>query len=55
MQLHVLAHALSRTSFDVVFCGHLYMSPLATLISETLKKPMWLQLHGIEAWERPGR
>ena len=31
------------------------MSPLATLISETLKKPMWLQLHGIEAWERPGR
>ena len=52
---HVLAHALSRTSFDVVFCGHLYMSPLATLISEMLKKPMWLQLHGIEAWERPGR
>jgi phosphatidylinositol alpha-1,6-mannosyltransferase len=50
----VLAHALSRTSFDVVFCGHLYMSPLATLISQTLKKPMWLQLHGIEAWERPG-
>jgi phosphatidylinositol alpha-1,6-mannosyltransferase len=31
------------------------MSPLGTLISETLKKPMWLQLHGIEAWERPGR
>ena len=51
---HVLA-AVARKSFDVVFCGHLYMSPLATLISETLKKPMWLQLHGIEAWERPGR
>jgi phosphatidylinositol alpha-1,6-mannosyltransferase len=30
------------------------MSPLATLISVTLKKPMWLQLHGIEAWECPG-
>jgi phosphatidylinositol alpha-1,6-mannosyltransferase len=52
---HGLAQALFRTSFDVVFCGHLYMSPLATLISEMLKKPMWLQLHGIEAWERPGR
>jgi phosphatidylinositol alpha-1,6-mannosyltransferase len=52
---HVFAHALSRTSFDIVFCGHLYMSPLATLISETLKKPMWLQLHGIEAWEHPRR
>jgi phosphatidylinositol alpha-1,6-mannosyltransferase len=53
--VHVLAHALSRRSFDVVFCGHLYMSPLATLISVTLKKPMWLQLHGIEAWGYPGR
>jgi phosphatidylinositol alpha-1,6-mannosyltransferase len=31
------------------------MSPLAAMISETLQKPMWLQLHGIEAWERPGR
>jgi phosphatidylinositol alpha-1,6-mannosyltransferase len=51
---HVLAQALSRRSFDVVFCGHLYMSPLAALLSVTLKKPMWLQLHGIEAWERPG-
>ena len=51
---YVLA-AVARKSFDVVFCGHLYMSPLATLISETLKKPMWLQLHGIEAWESPGR
>src|SRR6476469_6400025 len=26
---HVLAYALARKSFDVVFCGHLYMSPLA--------------------------
>jgi phosphatidylinositol alpha-1,6-mannosyltransferase len=52
---HVLARALSRTSFDVVFCGHLHMTPLAILISETFKKPMWLQLHGIEAWETPGR
>jgi phosphatidyl-myo-inositol dimannoside synthase len=52
---HVLSRALFRTSFDVLFCGHLYMSPLAALICETLNKPMWLQLHGIEAWQRPGR
>ena len=52
---HVLAHALSPRSFDVVFCGHLYISPLAALISVMLKKPMWLQLHGIEAWQRPGQ
>jgi phosphatidylinositol alpha-1,6-mannosyltransferase len=30
------------------------MSPLASLISEMFKKPMWLQIHGIEAWRRPG-
>jgi phosphatidylinositol alpha-1,6-mannosyltransferase len=51
---HVFAHALQR-SFDVVFCGHLYMSPLAALISDLLNKPLWLQIHGIEAWKRPGR
>ena len=49
--LHVLAHAVRRRSFDVVFCGHLYMSPLAALLSAMFNKPIWLQLHGIEAWE----
>jgi phosphatidyl-myo-inositol dimannoside synthase len=39
--------------FDVIFCGHLYMAPLATLLSKTTGTPLWLQLHGIEAWQRP--
>jgi phosphatidyl-myo-inositol dimannoside synthase len=50
---HVFA-AAAHKSFDVVFCGHLYMSSLVTLLCEMVKKPMWLQLHGIEAWESPG-
>jgi phosphatidylinositol alpha-1,6-mannosyltransferase len=39
--------------FDFIFCGHLYMAPLAALLSKTTGTPVWLQLHGIEAWQRP--
>ena len=39
--------------FDVIFCGHLYMAPLAALLSKLAGAPVWLQLHGIEAWHRP--
>ncbi|MDX2257892.1 MAG: glycosyltransferase family 4 protein [Hyphomicrobiaceae bacterium] len=41
--------------FDVVFCGHLYMVPLAAVIARRLGVPLWLQVHGIEAWAAPGR
>jgi phosphatidylinositol alpha-1,6-mannosyltransferase len=41
--------------FDLVFCGHLFMAPLAALISKLTGAPVWLQIHGIEAWQRPGR
>jgi phosphatidyl-myo-inositol dimannoside synthase len=39
---------------DVIFCGHLFMAPLAWLLARILRKPWWLQIHGIEAWDRPG-
>ncbi len=39
--------------FDVIFCGHLYMAPLAALLSKAAGTPLWLQIHGIEAWQRP--
>jgi phosphatidyl-myo-inositol dimannoside synthase len=50
-----IARAVSSGPFDIVFCGHIYMSPLAAAVSRYLKKPMWLQLHGVDAWEPPGR
>ena len=40
---------------DRIFCGHLYMLPLATLIGRMIGVPVWLQLHGIEAWQPPSR
>jgi len=50
-----LFNALTRERFDVVFCGHLSMAPLAALLAKLLGARMWLQIHGIEAWERPSR
>jgi phosphatidylinositol alpha-1,6-mannosyltransferase len=40
---------------DVVFCGHLYMAPLAWLIARLKGANLVVQMHGIEAWPRPSR
>jgi phosphatidylinositol alpha-1,6-mannosyltransferase len=42
--------AVTKGPFDAVFCGHLYMVPLAAVLSRLLSVPLWLQLHGYEAW-----
>jgi phosphatidyl-myo-inositol dimannoside synthase len=51
-----LAYSLSalRTAthgrFDIVFCGHLFMAPLAAAIARLIRARLWVQVHGIEAW-----
>jgi phosphatidylinositol alpha-1,6-mannosyltransferase len=40
--------------FDIVFCGHLYMAPLARLIARLKRAKLVVQMHGIEAWRTPG-
>jgi len=40
---------------DVVFCGHLFMAPLAALIARLKGAKLIVQTHGIEAWPRPTR
>ena len=39
----------------MVFCGHLYMAPLAVLVARWHRARLIVQMHGIEAWSRPGR
>ncbi len=39
--------------FDVIFCGHIFMVPLAALLSKWSGSRLWLQLHGVEAWCMP--
>ena len=52
--LVAVAVALTR-QVDCVFCGHLYMAPLAALIARLCRARLIMQMHGIEAWPRPTR
>jgi phosphatidylinositol alpha-1,6-mannosyltransferase len=38
---------------DLVFCGHLFMAPLAALISRLKGAKLIVQTHGIEVWQQP--
>jgi phosphatidylinositol alpha-1,6-mannosyltransferase len=40
---------------DIVMCGHLYLTPLAAAIARVKRAKLIVQLHGIEAWQRPAR
>ena len=48
--LTALRAAVMLGPFDFVFCGHLHLAPLAALLASMLGVPLWLQLHGYEAW-----
>ena len=43
--------AMAEGPFDAIFCGHLHLAPLAAIVAGLLRVPLWLQLHGAEAWE----
>lgn len=47
-----LAVALTRP-VDIVYCGHVYMTPLAALIAKLKGAKLIIQAHGIEAWPKP--
>jgi phosphatidyl-myo-inositol dimannoside synthase len=43
--------AWAHRPFQIVFCGHLFMAPLAAAIAKLLRARLWVQVHGVEAWE----
>jgi phosphatidyl-myo-inositol dimannoside synthase len=51
--VRALALAAERR-FDAVLCGHLYAVPLAAAIAGLRRVPLWVQVHGTDAWEAPG-
>jgi phosphatidyl-myo-inositol dimannoside synthase len=51
--LAALGAAIVHRPIDIVFCGHLFIAPLATLIAKLLGARLWVQVHGIEAWQEP--
>lgn len=42
-------HALGHR-YDMIFCGHLHLAPLAAALSLARRVPVVTQLHGIEIW-----
>jgi phosphatidylinositol alpha-1,6-mannosyltransferase len=50
--LHALLLALSERP-SVIFCGHLFMAPLAIAVTRLTRAKLIMQLHGVEAWQRP--
>lgn len=51
--LHALAAAARLERPFIVFCGHLNLAPLAYLLGRLWHAPVWLQVYGIDAWQRP--
>ena len=49
----VLRQALATPRPDCLFCGHINFFPLTALIGRLTGLPIWLQIHGIDAWSAP--
>ena len=43
----------ARLRPDVVFCGHLFMAPLAAVLAYRYRAQLVVQLHGVEIWQTP--
>ncbi len=44
---------MSKGRFDMIFCGHIFMSPLAAFLSDFARIPFWAHLYGVESWQKP--
>jgi phosphatidylinositol alpha-1,6-mannosyltransferase len=45
-------HVALGKQIDLVFCGHVLMAPLGAVLAKLLGVPLWVQVHGIEGWQR---
>lgn len=52
--LTVLRLLFTTERFDLVWCGHTGLAPLARFAAMRNHCPWWLQIHGIDAWDPPG-
>jgi len=49
--VNCLLAAWRKRPFDVVFCGHVFMAPLAWIIGRLLGARYWVQAHGTDIWD----
>lgn len=45
--------ALFGGRFDLVFCGHVNLAPVAAAICRLMRKPLVVSVHGTDVWTRP--
>jgi glycosyltransferase involved in cell wall biosynthesis len=45
------SHALNR--FNLVYCAHINLWPVAVAIARTRRLPLVLAIYGVDAWQRP--
>lgn len=45
----------ARLRPDIIFCGHLFMTPLGLALAWLFNARLIVQAHGVEAWPRPSR
>jgi phosphatidylinositol alpha-1,6-mannosyltransferase len=48
--LAALWTAIRYQPINLVFCGHLFMAPLAAVIARALSVPLWIQVYGVDTW-----
>jgi glycosyltransferase involved in cell wall biosynthesis len=51
----LLRHLATDRAFDLVWCGHLHLVPLALMAKRLTGAPVLLHVHGVEVWEPTGR
>jgi phosphatidylinositol alpha-1,6-mannosyltransferase len=51
--LRCLYFALRGPRFDMVYCAHINLLPLAALIARIQGAPLVLAIYGVDAWEEP--
>ncbi len=48
-------HAFGANSYDLIFCAHINLMPVAAAIAYIRRVPLLLAIHGIDGWRRPSR
>jgi glycosyltransferase involved in cell wall biosynthesis len=53
--LKTLLKSLATGKYDLVYCAHINLAPLACLAAKLARAPWIMTIYGIDAWKPPGR
>src|SRR5579864_8609403 len=50
-----VVHAFTAGHYDLIYCAHINLMPMATAIAAVQRAPLVLAIYGIDGWWRPSR